>query len=229
MIDSFRAFMPSRNLRIALYCFALAALVVVVSSACNSGGSGGDDGEARGIVVVNSPATGEVRRVLVSEGMTIDEGSPVVEIVVRTEAQAATPQVAEDPVTRAGQTIQSSESEVEAARAEVVRFEVEVQRLTPLVASGEATQGQLDGARADYDRAQQRLQRAQSAAQSAQVGLISARQQSQSQTPAAAATPQEQIVVANASAAGRVSAVSAKVGDRVKTGQPLATLRTGQR
>lgn len=208
----------------ALQIFALAALVI--SAACQSKAVK-DDSAARGIVVVNAPSAGEVRRVLVREGMTVGEGDPVVEIAVRTEARAA-PTQGEDPLARAGRNIGAAQGEVEAARAEVVHTEVEVGRLTPLVASGDAPQGQLDGARADYERAQQRFQKAQTAAQGAQSGLVAARQQHPRST-SAAAVPSEHIVTARATSAGTVSAVNARVGQSVQTGQPLATLRSGQR
>jgi multidrug resistance efflux pump len=127
-------------------------------------------------------------------------------------------------VASAGRSIAAAQSEIDAARAEVVRAEVEVQRLTPLVASGQASQGELDGARSNYERAQQRLQKAQTAEQGAQAGLVAARQPSRAATP----TPSEQIIYARASSAGTVSAVSARVGARVAAGQPLATLRSNQ-
>jgi multidrug efflux pump subunit AcrA (membrane-fusion protein) len=211
--------------------FALAASV-----ACESSGSK-NEAAARGVVIVNAPAAGEVRRVFVQEGMSLDEGSPVVEIAVRTETpNAPPPQQAptEDPQARAGRNIQAAQAGIEAARAEVVRAEVEVQRLTPLAASGEAPQGQLDGARADYERAQQRFQQAQAAAQNAQSGLVVARQQSRNSTSATTTTmttvaPSEQLIVARATAAGTVSAINARVGQQVTAGQPLATLRSGQR
>jgi multidrug resistance efflux pump len=172
--------------------------------------------------------------------MTLDEGSPVVEIAVRTEAPNAPPPPqqapTEDPQARAGRNIQAAQSAIESARAEVVRAEVEVQRLTPLAASGEAPQGQLDGARADYERAQQRFQQAQAAAQNAQSGLVVARQQSRNSNPTTTTTtttttvaPFEQLVVARATAAGTVSAINARIGQQVAAGQPLATLRSGQR
>lgn len=184
------------------------------------------------MVVVSAPAAGVVRRVLANEGAAVGEGDALVEIVVRSEPQQGGPaQPTPDPVSRAAQAIQSSEAEIEAARAEVVRAEVEVQRLSPMVAAGQAPQGQLDAARADYERAQQRLQRAQSAAQRAQGGLVVARQQglNPQQRPAAAATPAEQVAVARATSAGTLSVVSVKPGDRVTAGQPLATLRAGRR
>ncbi|MDX6271671.1 MAG: hypothetical protein QOD28_2894, partial [Acidobacteriota bacterium] len=131
------------------------------------------------------------------------------------------------PLARAGRNIDAAQARIEAARAETVRAEVEVQRLTPLVAAGDAQQAQLDGARAEYERAQRRLQEAQGAAQDAQSGLVAARRQPQTNAPAPVA-PAEQIVAAEATSAGTVSVVSARVGDRVTAGQPLATLRAAQ-
>jgi multidrug resistance efflux pump len=183
--------------------------------------------ESRGVIIVNAPATGEVRRVLVREGMSINEGTPIVEIAVRTETESAPQTPAEDPQARAARNIQSSQAEVEAARADVVRKEVEVQRLTQLVASNDAPQAQLDGARAEFERAQRRLQQAQSAAQNAQSGIATARQQSQNAS-IPTKTFSEQIVAARASSAGTVSVVNAQVGQRVTAGQPLATLRAEQ-
>lgn len=197
--------------------------------ACGARDDKSKAGEARGVVVVNAPAAGEVRRVLVNEGAEVGAGDPVVEIVVRAEPQGGPTSPTPDPLARAAQAIQSSEAEIEAARAEAVRAEVEVQRLSPLVAAGQASQGELDGARADYDRAQQRLQRAQAAAQSAQGGLVAARQQALNPARTAPATPAEQTVAARATSAGTVTAVSVRPGDRVTAGQPLATLRAGSR
>lgn len=217
-----RAHAPARRRVGAAFIFALAALLA--SPACQS--TSVKDEATFGVVVVNAPAEGEVRRVIVREGVQVKEGDPVVEIVVRTAAPAPTQPQGEDPLVRAGRNIGAAQGEVEAARAEVVRTEIEVSRLTPLVASGQATQGQLDGARADYERAQQRFQRAQSAAQGAQSGLVVARQQSLNSSGPPPA-PREQIVTAHATSAGTVTAVSARVGQRVAAGQPLATLRAG--
>ena len=192
--------------------------MLVLSASCAR-----QEDEAAGVIIVNAPEAGEVRRVLVREGAAVNEGEGIVEIAVRAAGQQPMARAsAEDPQARAARGITAAQSEVEAARAEVVRTEVEVQRLTPLVAAGQATQGELDGARALYDRAQQRLRQAQDAARSAQSGLITARQRPLN-TPAP--TPAERIVVARATSAGTVRAISARVGDQVTAGQPLATLR----
>jgi multidrug resistance efflux pump len=204
----------------------LAVLALVVSSACQSQ-TGSDSADARGIIIVNAPAAGEIRRVLVREGMAVNEGAPIVEISVRVEGPSATPSQTEDPQARAARTTQAAQAEIEAARADVIRKEVEVQRLTPLVASGDAPQAQLDGARAEFERAQRRLQQAQSLAESAQSGLATARQQSQNPS-IPTQTFSEQIVTARASSAGTLSVINARVGDRVTAGQPLATIRAGQ-
>jgi multidrug resistance efflux pump len=169
---------------------------------------------------------GEVRRVLVNEGVRLKKGDAVIEIVVRAQGPATAPTPGEDPVAAAGRNIAASQAEVEAARAEVVRAEVDVSRLTPLVSSGQASPGELDGARATYEKAQQRLQRAQSAAQGAQAGLVAARQPNRAATPAS--TPLEQVVYAVATSDGTMSTVSVRPGARVTAGQPLATLRAEQ-
>lgn len=204
---------------------ALLLCALAASSACGSRG-GGEGEDTAGVVIVNAPVAGEVRRVLASEGVRLKKGDAVVEIVVRSQgpAPAATP--GEDPVAAAGRNIAAAQGEVEAARSEVVRAEVEVSRLTPLVASGQASQGELDGARATYEKAQQRLQRAQTAAQGAQSGLVAARQPNRA--PATPSAPLEQAVYAVASSDGTVSAVSVRPGAHVTAGQPLATLRAEQ-
>ncbi len=107
------------------------------------------------------------------------------------------------PEARARENIGAAQTGIEKARAEAVRTEVEVQRLTPLAASGDVPQAQLDGARAEYERAQQRLQQAINGAQEAQSGLIAARQQAQNATPARA-NPSERIVAASATSAPSV-------------------------
>ncbi len=205
------------RLRVSLVLILLTGLVV--SQASNRGNE-----EAKGIVVVSAPAAGEIRRVLASEGMEVVEGQPIAEVAVYSPAQSTPPKGPDQKQASAGLSFQAAQAEIEAARSEVVRHEVEVQRLTPLVASGQASPGELDGERALYERSQQRLQKAKTAAQQAQAGLVSARQQSRN-SPTSIPTPAEQIIVIPASAKGTVSAINTRIGERVIAGQPLATIR----
>ena len=215
-----------RKRKVMLCASALAALVAV--SACQSG-SVTTNNDARGVIIVNAPAAGVVRRVLAREGMTVSEGAAIVEIAVQVDAPAPAPSPGESAGARAARNFKAADAEIEAARAEAVRHEAEVQRLTPMVASGEASEAQLEGERALSERAQQRLQQAQDAKRRAETGLLSARTAEQNQGSTAPPPPREQIITANASAAGTVSVISARVGDRVQQGQPLATLRADQR
>lgn len=228
MINNARASSAlSLKRRTGFYALAFAALVAAI--ACQSGG-GTTNSEARGIIIVNAPAAGEVRRVLVREGMTINEGTPIVEIAVQTETPAApTPSPGESAEARAVHNYESLDTQIESARAEAVQHDAEIQRLTPLVASGEASAAQLEGERALSERAQRRLQQLQDAKRKAEIGLLTTRQSNQNQASPTAPAPREQIVIASATAAGTVSAITAKVGDRVKAGQPLATLRADVR
>ena len=218
---------PNRFLKAtALYSLALSALVAVASC----GSSGTSDNQSYGVVVVNAPAAGVVRRVLVSEGAQINAGTPIVEISIQEELPVVTPSPGESAEAQAARRVTASGAEIDAARAEVVKHQAEVLRLTPLVASGEASQAQLDGEQALYDRAQQRLQKAQEAEKQAETGLLAARQPgAQTGTAQQPPAPREKIVVASATSAGTVSVISARVGDRVTSGQPLATLRTDGR
>ncbi|HYY99582.1 MAG TPA: hypothetical protein VE642_13365 [Pyrinomonadaceae bacterium] len=203
---------------------ALALVLTLAGAACRS--SSGDDNDSSGIIVVSAPSAGVVKRVLVGEGVRVASGAGVVEIALPSPAPA--PEApGESPQARAAHTYQSANAEVDAARAEVVKHEAEVQRLTPLVAAGQASQGELDGERALYEHAQQRLQRAQTAARDAQTGLVVAQQPGGATRPMIATTapPREQLVTANTTSAGVVTVISVRPGDRVTQGQPVATLR----
>lgn len=203
----------------------LALLLTLAGAACRS--SGTDDNDSSGIVIVSAPAAGVVKRVLVSEGAKVASGASIVEISL--PAPAPAPEApGESPQARAARTYQSANAEIDAARAEVVRHEAEIQRLTPLVASGQASQGELDGERALYEHAQQRLQRAQTAARDAQTGLVVAQQPGTARQTNASPTPREQLVNANTTSGGVVTVISVRPGDRVTQGQPVATLRAEQ-
>ncbi len=203
---------------VALLCL----LPLLLAAACRSSTS--SDNEASGIVVVNAPATGKIKRIVVAEGVHVDRGTPLVEIAVESEPVRVASPAGAGAEARAAQNYQAADAEIEAARAEVVRHEAEVGRLTPLVDSGAASQGQLDGERALYEQAQRRLTQAQQARRNAEGALLAARQPNQSQTTNVP-TPREQIVSAVAVSPGKVAVISVRVGDTVKLGQPLATVR----
>lgn len=203
-------------------CLFLTLAALIVCSSCRSA----SDSDSGGIVVVNAPATGEIKRVLVVEGTKVEAGTPIFEIAVQVEAPVVAATPGESAESRATRAVAASNAEIEAARAEVVRHEAEVQRLTPLVSSGEASQAQLDGERALYDRAQQRLQKAQAAAREAESGLIAARQPVANQQNSQTIAPAVKVVNATATSAGTVRVINARVGQHVTAGQPLATIRT---
>ena len=198
----------------------IAILILLSGIACRS-----VQDDARGLIVINAPATGEVRRIVAAEGVHVNQGAPVIEIAVQNETAATIPNPGESAESLAVRNYKSADAEIEAARTEIVRHEAEVGRLTPLVASGEASQGELDGQRALYERAQRRLQQAKDAKRSAEGGLIAVRQPGLN--PGTKGQPQarEQIVSAVATSAGKVAVISARVGDKVKLGEPLATIR----
>lgn len=204
------------------------AFVMLGAAACSRSSSETTTSDSRGIIVVNAPATGEVRRILVSEGVAVGAGTPIVEIAVQTEMPVATPSPGESAEARAARSFKSADAEIEAARAEAVRHDAEVQRLTPLVASGEASAAQLEGERALFEQAERRLQQAQEAKRNAEGGLLAARQPGPNQESATVSASREKLVNATASSAGTVSVINARVGERVKEGQPLATLRAAQ-
>jgi len=200
----------------------LMSLVLSVSCSRSSDNTNGDSN----VSVVNSPAAGVVKRILVAEGVRINAGTPIVEITVQSVGPVAAPKPGENAESQAVRSYKAADAEIEAARAEAVRHEAEVARLTPLVASGEASQGQLDGERGLYEQAQRRLQQAQEARRAAEGGLIAARQPGQAQTNNAP-PPREETVPAIATSPGTVSVIGVRVGERVTAGQALATVRGG--
>lgn len=213
----------------ALYVLALPFLIAGTS--CTRTQTNSSE-QSYGVVVVNAPAAGVVRRVLVSEGAQVNADTPIVEITVQEQTPAAAASPGESAESQAVRRVRASSAEIDAARAEVVRHEAEVLRLTPLVASGEISQAQLDGERALYEQAQRRLQNAQEAEKQAQTGLLATRQPGASQPSSTAGQPpivREQTVVAKTSSAGTVSVISVRPGQRVTSGQPLATLRSDAR
>ncbi|MGA9769821.1 MAG: hypothetical protein WBV94_12325 [Blastocatellia bacterium] len=194
-------------------------LFVAAAAACRSAGTGE---RPRGLVVVNATATGVVRRVLASEGAAVNENAVILEIAVEPDARVPQqqPQTA-DSQARAQQANAQAQGEIKADEAEVERAAVEVQRIQSLVASGAASQPQLDAARAVYQQAQEKLQRAKDAAQIAQRNLIAQQGRAQSQP---LPKPSEQLVAVHAPSSGVVRVISVRAGERVTAGQPIVTI-----
>lgn len=216
---------PSISFERVRFAFALIALFVCVSSitACRSSETSDNP---RGLLVVNATVTGTVRRVLVNEGATVSENAVIIEISEQAETTAAPQAAPDDTQARAQAASASAQREIRAAEAEAARAAVEVQRVQPLVASGSASQAELDAARAQYQHAQEKLQRARDAAQSAQRNLIL---QQGRPAPPPVAKPSERIVAVRVASAGVVRVISVSAGQRVTAGQPIATVATDKR
>lgn len=199
------------------------ALVVLSVSYLGCRSTPTEPGATGESVVVRATGAGQVTRVLASEGTKVEAGTPLLELAPEAvPIPSTTPKI--DKETRAVNDVETADREVDASRAEVVLNEANVQRLTPLVAAGQASQAELDGARAQYDQAQQRLQRAQDYAQKARGGLLEARQQS-GNTGSIVSTSTPKKINVNAPVAGTVTVIGARVGDRIIVDQPVATIR----
>jgi multidrug resistance efflux pump len=200
----------------------ITAVVALYGAACR--GTENRDDE-KSLIVINAPAAGEVRRVLVSEGSPVSEGAVIMEVAVQ-QAAPANRVPAADPQTRARADLEAIRKEIAEAEADVKKGLVDVERVEQLVASGYASQSELDAARVRYQQAQRRLDELREKAQSAQDNLTFQRGRSAS---APAAAPPEQVVQVRASASGTVRAISARAGQRVSSGQPLATISPDKR
>ncbi|HYP30080.1 MAG TPA: hypothetical protein VE262_25470 [Blastocatellia bacterium] len=200
--------------------FILSLLALLSAASCRS-----DDRSAApsNLVVVNAPATGEVRRVLVSEGSPVSEGAILVEIAVASKAQAGPPEGGDDQA-RARAALDAARRGISEAEAEVNRAAVEAQRIEPLVQSGAAPQSQLDAARAQYQQAQERLDRLRQTARSAQNNVVISEGRRVTPGPATA----EEIVEVRVPISGTVRVLRARAGQQIITGQPIATLSSGR-
>jgi multidrug efflux pump subunit AcrA (membrane-fusion protein) len=201
-------------------------LALLGSMACSKATENVNGGDGN-VLVINAPATGVVKRILVAEGVHVNAGTPVIEIARQTEAATVGQKPVENAEAQAVRSYNAADAEIQATRAEAVRHEAEVNRLTPLVASGEVSQGQLDGERALYEQAQRQLQQAQEAKRVAEGGLLAARQPGQLQ-PNTTPAKQDQIVPAIATSAGIVRVVGVRIGEQVQAGQGLITVRVDQ-
>jgi len=163
-------------------------------------------------VVVNAPADGVVRRVLVGEGAAVDKDAAIIEIAVQREH----PQATQAPDTNADQAraVRAAQTDLAAAEGEASRTAGDLRRIEPLVKRGLASQAELDKARAQSQDAQERLRLAREKVKGAEA--------SRDQTSSTAAN--EEIIAVRVPAAGIVQTLSVRAGQMVATGQPVATL-----
>jgi multidrug efflux pump subunit AcrA (membrane-fusion protein) len=184
---------------------AMAVVIILfLVVACGSSKSPKED------IIVNAPASGVVRSVLVTDGSVIEKDAAIIEIAVTTQT---TPQT-KDQADKARLQATAARNDVIAAEAEANRTLTELQRIQPLVKRGLASQAELDKARAQDQDAQERLRRARDKAKSVE------QQTNEAQQPSAS----EQIVAVRAPAAGTVREINVLAGQPVTAGQPLATL-----
>ena len=210
-----------------LRSFALTSIVCLGLTGCASlrGPRTTENETPSNLVVLNAPTGGTVRRVLVSEGVAVDEGAPVIEIAVRRDAA---PTQSIDPGAQAQARVRAARQQTRSLEEAVQRAAVEVQRVQSLIATNAAPRPQLDAAQAEYQRAQERLQQAQAGTQDAQRNLDVRRTDPGAAQPANP-PPTETIVSVRATAPGTLRVVSVRVGQEVRAGQPLATVSTGKR
>ncbi len=196
--------------------FILSLLALLPATACRSNDKGAS---TSGLVVVKAPATGQVRRVLASEGSSVNEGAVLVEIAVESSSGAARPDSGDDG-TLARAALETARKQISEAEADVNRAAVEARRIEPLVQSRAAPQSQLDAARAQYQQAQERLDRLRQTARSAQNQIVSSEGRKLSAAPA----PTEKIVEVRVPVSGTVRVLRARAGQEIIAGQPVATV-----
>lgn len=192
-------------------------IAVVFSVACQSKKSA-DTPE--NLVVVKSPADGVIRKVLVSESANVGKDAGIVEIEINSDTSNAPPKKYWNEQSAA--TVLNAQKEVENAQKEVERASVEVQRVEPLVASNFVPQAQLDAARTDFQRAQEKLQIAREQEKSRETQMLI--EKSRGAASAAETVLPSKTVTARVPVEGILKVLNARVGQKIKIGQPRATV-----
>jgi multidrug efflux pump subunit AcrA (membrane-fusion protein) len=158
-------------------------------------------------IVINAPATGVVRTVLVEEGEGVDKDAVILQIAVPAEREVSPPA-----------NNKEQEREANAARLALVAAQdmashtsSDVARIEPLVKSGLASQQELDKARMQAQNAQEQLR-------IAREKLDIAESKRNQTTPDAS---KEEILSVRAPAKGNVE-LSVQSGQRVSIGEAVA-------
>jgi HlyD family secretion protein len=195
--------------RLVPLAIALAMLVSV--SACRS--STEDPRSAAKEVIVTAPVSGTIRAVLVHEDAAVNQGAPIVEIVIQPDqVKEAAKKTVDESSERAAE--RSAQADLAVAELEATRAAEKVKRIDPLVARGYVSKAELDAARASHQDALARLERARDNSRVARERRDDAK---------AAAAPETMIPVL-APVAGKVRIIEAQPGRSVVVGQQLFAL-----
>ncbi len=171
------------------------------------------------LVIVKAPADGIISKILVGEGAEVGENAGIAEIEVTDETSAAPPP---ENLNEQETAVQNAQKEIENAQKEVEQASVEMQRVEPLAASDSIPQAQLDAARADFQRAREKLQAAREREKNRETQMLVNRSR---ETAAADKTIRRtKIVVARVPVGGKLKVLNARIGQKVRMGQPLATV-----
>jgi HlyD family secretion protein len=194
----------SRSGKLAVF-LAIALFAVPLATACSTSKTAQTPD-----VVVNAPADGVVRRILVSEGTPVDKDAAIIEISVRPQQTSA----AVSPAVKAqrSKALRAAETDLVAAEGEANRTAADLKRIEPLVKRGLASQAELDKARGANQDAQERVRLAQDKARIAKESL----------DQPAPADNAEQIVAVRVPSAGTVRSLNVTAGQSVKAGDPVA-------
>ena len=195
-------------------------VAVVFGVACSSETNEINETPAK-LIVVSSPTDGVISKVLVSEGATVGKDAGIVEIEVLSEIQN-TP-TTDNPTNPVATEFRNVEAQIKVAEEDVKRTSIEVERVQPLVASNSVPQAQLDAARADFQNAQKRLQDLKEKENSLRTKNIIA-QSNQGKSSPPDTTAKHKFITVRVPAAGILKVINARVGQKVRSGQPLATI-----
>ena len=73
----------------------LACIILLLLTGISCRSVKDNNSDTSGIIVVNAPATGEVKRILTAEGVHVNQGTPIVEIAIQNSIVAMTPKPGE--------------------------------------------------------------------------------------------------------------------------------------
>lgn len=192
-----------------LFIFSISITLVLLILACNSKSGN----QPSNLVIVNAPISGEVRRILATEGGTVKQNAVIIEIVPLSNIPVANSNNSPNQNQTDSQTIQK---EIKSAEEKLEQASVEVSRMEMLVAANSAPQAQLDAARADFQKAQEKLNNLRRRINKAPTNLVV--------QPNSTIIEPPKIVSVPASINGKLSIISVRVGQKVKAGQPIAVI-----